>query len=140
MYVYSDYQNMQDNNEEEDIYMNTSSTALKNMNDSKVSLTHLHPSPKRTTFPETRKINYPAAPAKYTSSKMLQHQTSEYMDMDSVTPMSETTDEEAANDYDEVPSNEKYDSGAINKSRYCNCWDLIRPILDFCLRFFFINI
>jgi hypothetical protein len=120
MYVYSDYQNMRGNAEEEDIYMNTSSHALKNLHESKSSLTHLHPSPQRTTPPEPRKINYPPMPVKNNSSKLLQHQTSEYMDMDSVTSMtdnSEVNEDEVGNDYDEVPSNEAYDSGAINKSR-----------------------
>ena len=120
MYVYSDYQNMQGKNEEE-IYMNTSAAALTDMSNSKGSLSHLQPSPKRTAPPERRQINYPPAPINYNASKILQHQTSEYMDMDSVaqlTDYSEIPDEEVGNDYDEVPNNnEVYDSGAINKSR-----------------------
>ena len=121
MYVYSDYQNMQGKNEEEEIYMNTSAAALTDMSNSKGSLSHLQPSPKRTAPPERRQINYPPSPINYNASKILQHQTSEYMDMDSVaqlTDYSEIPDEEVGNDYDEVPNNnEVYDSGAINKSR-----------------------
>ncbi|KAL5248266.1 hypothetical protein ACHWQZ_G017448 [Mnemiopsis leidyi] len=119
LYVYSDYQNMQGNNEEEEIYMNTSAAALTDMSNSKGSLSHLQPSPKRTAPPERRQINYPPAPINYNASKILQHQTSEYMDMDSVaqlTDYSEIPDEEVGNDYDEVPNNDVYDSGAINKS------------------------
>ncbi|XP_063690435.1 serine/arginine repetitive matrix protein 1-like isoform X10 [Bolinopsis microptera] len=111
MYVYSDYQNMQGSNEEEEIYMNTSAAALKDLN--KGSLTHLQPSPKRT--PEPRRINYPASPVKV----VLQHQTSEYMDMDApggVTDYSEIAEDEVGADYDEVPSHEAYDSGAPNNS------------------------
>ena len=114
MYVYSDYQNMRGSNEEEEIYMNTSAAALKDLNNPKGSLTHLQPSPKRT--PEPRRINYPASPV-----KVLQHQTSEYMDMDApggVTDYSEIAEDEVGADYDEVPSHEAYDSGAPNNSRF----------------------
>lgn len=100
--------------------MNTSSAALTtSFNDTKCSTASL--SPRRVPPPEPRKINYPAAPIPY--KQPLQQQTSEYMDMSLIKDMTDYTEiheDYVGNDYDEVPSNDGYDSGAINNSRWAS--------------------